>query len=259
MSIEVAREAVRAAQLLLADARPAEIRTKSNPRDLVTEWDVRSEATIRGVLRAHTSYPIVGEEGGEDAGDGGAARWIVDPIDGTVNFAHGLPLWAIVVALEVDRETTVGVIAAPALGWWFEVERGRGATCNGERLAVSAIGAIEQALLATGFPYDRATNPDNNFAEWEAVQRRAGACRRMGCASLDLALVARGWLDGYWERGLRAWDIAAGALLVREAGGRVTDTRGDGFDPHTGDVCATNGAIHEELVGELVRVRKGQT
>src|SRR4051812_10576775 len=216
--LEIAREAARAAQELLANAQPKAITSKANPRDLVTEWDVRSEAAIREVLRRHTSYPIVGEEGGVDGGDGGATRWIVDPIDGTVNFSHGLPLWTIAIAGERDGETVCGVIAVPRMGWWFECERGKGATCNGEPIHVSAIAAIERALLVSGFPYDRATNPDNNFAEWEAVQRRAGACRRLGCASLDLAFVARGNLDGYWERNLKVWDIAAGALLVAESG-----------------------------------------
>ncbi|MBA3539711.1 MAG: inositol monophosphatase [Deltaproteobacteria bacterium] len=264
----IAREAVTAAAELLANARPSSIRTKSNPRDLVTEWDVRSEQTIREVLQKHTAFTILGEEGGEVAGDVARAdvardlRWVVDPIDGTVNFAHGLPLWAIALSCErgVTRtdgptETLVGVVAVPALGWWFEGTLGGGATCNGEPMKVSAIGRLEQALLATGFPYDRATNPLNNFAEWEYFQRKAGACRRLGAASIDLCLVARGALDGYWERHLKAWDIAAGALFVTEAGGTVTNTRGAPLDPHQGTVVASNGAIHDELITGLRDVR----
>jgi myo-inositol-1(or 4)-monophosphatase len=120
---------------------------------------------------------------------------------------------------------------------------------------VSAPATLEQALLTTGFPYDRATNPDNNFAQWEHFQRTAGAVRRLGCASIDLCLVARGWMDGYWERRLQAWDIAAGGLIVAEAGGTVTNATGGPFDPHEGEVAATNGAIHGELIAELLRSR----
>lgn len=253
--IEAARAAVRAASKLLANARPQAIRTKSNPRDLVTEWDVKSEELIRATLEAHMpGVPILGEEGGQ-TGSGGEARWLVDPIDGTVNFAHGLPLWSIVISFEVAGETTAGVVAAPALGWWFEAEAGKGARDATGPIHVSAIDRLESAMLTTGFPYDRATHPVNNFAEWEHLQRRAGACRRTGSASLDLCIVAAGWLDGYWERRLQAWDIAAGALIVREAGGIVTDTIGGRFDPHLGEVVATNGAIHDRLVAELRAVR----
>jgi myo-inositol-1(or 4)-monophosphatase len=255
VTIEAARAAVRAASRLLADARPQDVQGKSNPRDLVTEWDLRSEDLIRRVLEEHTpGVPILGEEGGQ-TGTGDGARWLVDPIDGTVNFAHGLPIWSITVALENAGETLVGIVAAPRLGWWFEAERGGGARDGSGPIHVSATARLDQALLATGFPYDRATHPVNNLAEWDHLQRRAGACRRLGCASLDLCVVATGWLEGYWERRLKAWDIAAGALIVTEAGGMVTNTIGGRFDAHQGEVVATNGAIHAELVAELRHVR----
>lgn len=257
--LETARVAVREASKLLAHARPERITGKSNPRDLITEWDLRSEQRIREVLAERApGIPVLGEEGGQDdATGGGTLRWLVDPIDGTVNFAHGLPIWSVVVALEDAGQTTVGVVAAPALGWWFEADAGGGARDgHGAALAVSHVARLDQALLTTGFPYDRATHPMNNFAEWEHLQRRAGACRRLGSAALDLCVVACGWLDGYWERRVKPWDIAAGALIVREAGGTVTDTAGGPFDPHTGDVAASNGGIHEELIAELGRVRR---
>lgn len=264
--LAAARAAARAACELLRDARPQDVRAKGNPRDLVTEWDLRSEEMIRRVLAEHTpGIPVLGEETGQ--GDGGdpdngqarrstGQRWLVDPIDGTVNFAHGLPIWAVSIACEDAGEVAAGVVAAPQLGWWFEASRGGGAhDGGGAPLHASAIARLDHALLTTGFPYDRATRPDNNFAEWAHLQRRAGACRRLGAASLDLCLVARGWMDGYWEKHLKPWDVAAGALIVTEAGGIVTDWTGGRLDLHEGAVVATNGAIHEELVAELGRVR----
>jgi len=262
--LQTAHAAARAAADLLAGARPADIRSKAIPGDLVTEWDLRSEETIRRVLHERErGIPILGEEAGlgaEAAPGGGGMRWLVDPIDGTVNFAHGLPIWSISIGLEDAGELLVGVVAAPALGWWFEAARGGGARDGGGApLRVSATARLDEAMLGTGFPYDAATNPDNNLAEWSHLYRRAGTCRRLGSASLDLCLVARGWFDGYWERRLSPWDLAAGAVIVREAGGTVTDTRGGTFDAHAGEVAATNGAIHEELIAELGLVRRSAT
>lgn len=257
--LAAARAAAEAASELLRDARPQDVRAKGNPRDLVTEWDLRSEDVIRRVLAERTpGIAVLGEEAGH--GEGGAddrpgQRWLVDPIDGTVNFAHGLPIWAVSIACEDAGGIAAGVVAAPQLGWWFEASRGGGARDGGGApLRVSSIARLDHALLTTGFPYDRATRPDNNLAEWAHLQRRAGACRRLGAASLDLCLVARGWMDGYWEKHLRPWDVAAGALIVTEAGGIVTDWTGGRLDLHEGAVVATNGAIHEELIAELGRV-----
>ena len=258
--LAAARAAAEAAVELLRDARPEQVRAKGNPRDLVTEWDVRSEEVIRRVLAERTpGVAVLGEEGGQGEGSG-ALRWVVDPIDGTVNFAHGLPIWAVSIGLEADGALEVGVVAAPRLGWWFEATRGGGARDgNGAALRVSSIATVDHALLVTGFPYDRATRVDNNFAEWAHLQRRAGACRRLGAASIDLCLVASGAMDGYWEKHLKPWDCAAGALIVAEAGGTVTDWAGGGLDIHEGAVVATNGAIHEELVAELGRVHRPAT
>jgi myo-inositol-1(or 4)-monophosphatase len=262
--LAAARAAARVASELLRDARPEDVRAKGNPRDLVTEWDLRSEEVIRRVLGERTpGIAVLGEEAGHGEGQGEGQgneqtrrRWLVDPIDGTVNFAHGLPIWAVSIACEDAGQIAAGVVAAPQLGWWFEASRGGGARDgSGAPLRVSSIARLDHALLTTGFPYDRATRPDNNFAEWAHLQRRAGACRRLGAASLDLCLVARGWMDGYWEKHLKPWDVAAGALIVTEAGGIVTDWTGGRFDIHEGAVVATNGAIHEELVAELGRVQ----
>jgi myo-inositol-1(or 4)-monophosphatase len=198
---------------------------------------------------------VLGEEGGGDHGARPPLRWVVDPIDGTVNFAHGLPLWCVSIALEDATGPAVGVVVAPLLDWWFEATRGGGARGrDGQPLRVSATRRLDHALLATGFPYDLSP-PDDNFAEWEHLYRVSGSCRRLGAAALDLCLVAAGSFDGYWERRIQAWDMAAGVLIVAEAGGTVTNTRGAPFDLQRGEVAATNGAIHEALIAELGRAR----
>jgi myo-inositol-1(or 4)-monophosphatase len=254
--LAIASRAARAAGEVLRDARPEDIRSKSTARDLVTEWDLRSEEILRNVL-AESGIPVLGEEGDRSA-MASKRRWLVDPIDGTVNFAHGLPIWCVSIALDdiglhhVEAHSLVGVVYAPMLGWGFEATRNGGARDgNGTPLRVSACTELSSALLATGFPY----SADDNFAEWERMHQRARACRRLGSAALDLCLVARGQFDGYWERNLEAWDIAAGALMVAEAGGTVTSCNSGPYDPYRGEAAATNGAIHGELVTELRRVR----
>ncbi len=258
---EAAAAAARAAAELLVGARPTGVRAKANPRDLVTEWDERSEAKIREVLEDRwPGVPVLGEEGGGESGAARGLRWLVDSIDGTVNFAHGLPVWCISIAVEDETGVLAGVVHAPALGWWFDAIRGSGARDgSGTRLQVSRLDDLGQALLATGFPYDASTDPDNNFAAWEHLYKTAGSCRRFGSAALDLCMVARGWFDGYWERKLKPWDVAAGTLIVAEAGGTVTNTRGGRFDLHEGEVVATNGAIHQGLVAELATIARRST
>ena len=260
-ALAVARQVVNEASALLRQAsvigrRAEPVRFKSTIRDPVTEWDTRIEDLMRERLGALTpAIPIVGEErGGHSSTD---LRWLIDPIDGTVNFSHGLPLFGITASLEERGTPVVGVIAAPALGWEVWARRGGGAFAEDGPVAVSAVAELERAILATGFPYDRATS-HKNFAEWEHFQIVAGACRRFGAASLDLVMVARGWLDGYWEADIEAWDLSAGALLVEEAGGRVTDITGDPFVSDTGRALATNGAIHHVMLEELARVRARQ-
>jgi myo-inositol-1(or 4)-monophosphatase len=252
--LALAGKAARAAADVLRGAHASHVVGKSNRNDIVTEWDPRSEDTIREVL-APSGFAMLGEERGQ-AGADTPYRWLVDPIDGTVNFAHGVPLWAISIALEeVGKGPIAGVVHAPVVGWWFEASRGGGARDgSGKALRVSSTAQLPDALLTTGFPYDVATNPRNNLAEWDHMQRVA-MCRRFGVASLDLCFVAAGWCDGYWETRLRSWDLAAGALIVTEAGGTVTNTAGGPFDAHSGEIVATNGAIHEGLLVELARVR----
>jgi myo-inositol-1(or 4)-monophosphatase len=261
-ALAIARQVAAEAAALLGGAAGAvgTVRSKSNLRDLVTEWDTRCEELVRTRLGALApGIPILGEEGGlsgasdkaSHSGSGSGDLWLVDPIDGTVNFAHGMPIWAVCISLERDGVPIAGVVRAPALGWEFAASSGGGATHNGERIAVSAVASLDAAMLASGFPYDRATSPQNNFAQWEHFQRNAGACRRLGAASLDLCMVARGWYDGYWERRLSPWDVSAGALMVIEAGGVITDTRGSTFASSKGEAVASNGAIHQSILREL--------
>jgi myo-inositol-1(or 4)-monophosphatase len=250
--IVAARAAARAASTLLRDARPDRITSKTNARDLVTEWDVKSEEVIRRVLEEHApGIPVVGEEGGGDF-DKLHPHWLVDPIDGTVNFAHGLPLWCVSIAVARAGEVLAGVVACPMLDWWFEATLGGGAHDDrGTPLAVSKIATLDQAMLGTGFPYDM--DGTNNLDRWNHMMKKAGSCRRLGSAAIDLCLVAKGALDGHWENRLQAWDLAAGALIIREAGGTVTNMTGGGFDLYDGEVLASNGAIHGELIDELAR------
>jgi myo-inositol-1(or 4)-monophosphatase len=249
------------AAALLAGAQDdvGTVRHKGNlDTDWVTAWDERVERLIVDGLRAGApGTTILGEEGGEAAGEPGRGRWLVDPIDGTVNFAHGLPVFGVSIGYEVGGQVQAGVVLAPALGWTFAAARGQGATMNGRRLAVSRVGHLRGAMLVTGFPADRLTNPDNNYREWAHFQDVAGAVRRFGAACLDLCMVARGWLDGYWEGRLHAWDLAAGSLIVEEAGGRISSLDGGPFLVDAGEIVATNGRIHDEVVAELASARAG--
>lgn len=242
---------------LLADAQRdiGAVRHKGGlDTDWVTAWDERSEALIReGLAAGAPGTAFLGEEGGAHQGADGAGRWHVDPVDGTVNFAHGLPIFGVSIAYEQAGAIQAGVVIAPALGWTFAAARGHGATMNGEPLAVSRTAHLRGAMLVTGFPADRLTNPDNNYRQWEHFQNVAGAVRRLGAACLDLCMVARGWFDGYWEGRLHSWDLAAGALIVEEAGGRISALDGGPFQIDAGEIVATNGRIHDDVVAELRR------
>ncbi|MSM40635.1 MAG: inositol monophosphatase [Geobacter sp.] len=221
--------------------------------NLVTEVDRESEELIVGMLRAACpDSDIVAEEN-----DYGARRtnlaWIVDPLDGTTNFAHGFPWFAVSIALEVDGEIRVGVVYHPCLDELFTAVRGEGAFLNGRRLAVSDRAPLKSCLLATGFPYDRTWDNENNFDNFCRFQMAARGVRRFGAAALDLAYVAAGRLDGYWECKLKPWDVAAGRLLVEEAGGRMSNHVGEAFSIYDHRILASNGLVHEEMRGLLQR------
>ena len=254
--LEAALEAAREAGDVLRDGfgLPPEVKYKGEV-DLVTETDERAEQIIREALvGAYPSYGMLGEEGGETAGDEDV-RWIVDPLDGTTNFAHGLPMFAVSIALEKAGEVVLGVVHDPMGRETFVAERGRGARLNDEGISVSDTSELVRALVVTGFPYERDEVPAavDLFGRFAT---RAQGMRRLGSAALDLCYVAAGRLDAYYERGIHAWDVAAAGLILEEAGGRVTDYRGRPFEMEGPEMVASNGPLHPALV-ELTREYAG--
>jgi myo-inositol-1(or 4)-monophosphatase len=253
---EVAVEAARrAGALLRAHAGAARaISTKSSPINLVTEIDRQAEALIIECIRARfPEHAVLGEEGGPQGG--GTHRWIIDPIDGTTNFVHGVPLFSVSIGLEVEGEIRIGVVYDPSLDECFVAERGGGAYLGDRRLAVSTTASLASSLLATGFPYDVRETADNNLAEYAAFTRQNRSVRELGSAAITLAWVAAGRLDGYWELVLGPWDVAAGWLLIEEAGGRVTNLTGGPLDLGSPAVVASNGRIHAAMLATLREVR----
>ena len=223
-------------------------------KDLVTEVDKESERLIvEHLLARFPDHDIVAEENIYPQ-NGSPFRWIIDPVDGTTNYAHGFPWFCASIGLEQDGKLVAGVIYNPVYDELFTATKGGGAFLNGVRLSVSARSPLKNTLLGTGFPYDCATDPANNFASFMAFQKSARGIRRAGAAALDLAYVAAGRLDGFWELKLKPWDVAAGVLLVREAGGVVTTFDGSAYDIFNNRIVASNGLIHEEMVAMLAKV-----
>jgi myo-inositol-1(or 4)-monophosphatase len=223
---------------------------KGSAGNLVTETDHASEAYIVAALGDRfPDHSIRAEEGG--AAERGEVVWVVDPLDGTNNFAHGFPMFAVTLAALQGEAILAGVTYDPLREELFTAVAGAGAFLNSRRLAVSRRDRLAEALVATGFPYDKATNPDNNLAQFVAVTPHVRGIRRAGSAALDLAYVAAGRLEAYWEPGTHAWDVAAGILLVQEAGGRVTDHDGRPAVVDGGRFVASNGRVHAELLARL--------
>lgn len=219
--------------------------------NLVTDVDLASEKLIREAIS--TYYPrheILAEEGGltESSSE---YRWIVDPLDGTTNYAHGYPVFCVSIALEHQGEAVVGVVFDPMREELFTAERGGGAALNNRPIRVSKIEDLTQGILSTGFPYDIKTSKLTNLEHWANFAMNAQALRRDGAAALDLCYVACGRYDGFWELNLSPWDTAAGALIVAEAGGRVTDFGGGHFSNYKPEVVASNGLIHDRMIDVL--------
>ena len=230
-----------------------DIRTKSAPIDLVTEVDGACEALIiEGIRQKQPADAILAEEGGGDDRPDAEWRWIIDPLDGTTNFAHGFPRFCVSIGLEHHGQTVMGVIYDPLLDELFQAIRGAGAWLGDRRLRVSGEKKIGQALVATGFAYDVHRSAQDNLEEFGRVLKATRGLRRDGSAALDLCYVASGRLDAYWEMKLNAWDVAAGNLMVEEAGGRVSASDGGPAPRDGSEVVASNGALHEGIL-DLVR------
>ena len=228
--------------------------------DLVTESDRASERYILGeIARRFPGHAVLAEEsGGAGAARPGQApppwRWIVDPLDGTTNFAHGLPFFCVSIALEVDGERALGVLHDPLRDETFAAVRGAGATLNGVPIRVSEAKALDRALGCTGFPYDVMEKPEETIRFFAPLLPLLRGVRRLGSAALDLGYVACGRLDLFWEVKLHAWDVAAGILIVEEAGGRVTDFAGGPVAADPVEIAATNGALHPALLAALAPI-----
>jgi myo-inositol-1(or 4)-monophosphatase len=243
--METAHEA---GQVLLEKfGRKIDISFKGNI-NLVTEADFASEKLITEKIRSHyPKHSILAEESGAATIDDSVWKWIIDPLDGTTNYAHGYPCFCVTIALEHKGEIVVGATFDPTRNEMFSSERGNGATLNGRKIRVSETENLQNALLCTGFPYDarERANFARHFTEFTYKSR---GIRRDGSAAIDMAYVACGRFDGFWEEGLNAWDVAAGVLLIEEAGGRVSYYDGSEFSIYTPPVCVSNKLIHEEML-----------
>ncbi len=221
--------------------------------NLVTEADLVAEELI--VSRIKSAFPghgILAEEG-HAARRPGYCVWIIDPLDGTTNYAHGFPVFAVSVALEIDGQPACGAIYNPMLDEMYTARHGDGAFCNGKPVRVSTTDSLDKSLLSTGFPYDVRTSPHNNLDNFREFALKAQGVRRGGSAALDFCSVACGSFDGFWELGLHPWDCAAGYLIVRESGGRVTDFTGEEGSIYEPRMVASNGRIHAEMLAVLRR------
>jgi myo-inositol-1(or 4)-monophosphatase len=223
--------------------------------ELVTDMDLASERLIVAhIAERFPDHQIVTEEGG---GRERQSRWVwlIDPLDGTNNYAHGVPFFAVSIALLVDQSLQLGVVYDPVHDECFTATAGGGALLNAQPLRVSAIDQLQRAYLSTGFAYDRWSGGPTNLPEMQALMMECQSVRCMGSAALDFCMVAAGRSDGYWELHLSPWDGAAGALIVQEAGGRVTNVGGGGYSPWMPDVAATNGLVHDAVLDVLARAR----
>ncbi len=219
--------------------------------DIVTNADKASEAAIiREIKRAFPDHDILAEETSEQI-SGSKWLWVIDPLDGTVNFAHNYPHFAISIALLEQGSLLAGAVCDPLKGETYHAVRGMGSFLNNQSIRVSKANILNRSIVGTGFPYDKAFTTDNNLTEFSKVLPRVQGMRRLGSAALDLAYVAMGRLDGFWELKLKPWDVAAGILIVQEAGGIVTDRFGADIKLDSPSILATNGNIHQEMMNAL--------
>ena len=253
--LELAVRAAREAGAILQEyaARGFQIEHKGRI-NLVTEADLASERHIKQLIASH--YPghhILAEESGVTAHSQSSDEywWIIDPLDGTTNFSHGFPCYAVSIGVEYKGEMVAGAIYDPSRDEMFAAERGAGATCNDRKICVSDVEPLEKALVVSGFPYDIRERVDEYLPAWREFLKRAQGVRRFGSAAIDMAYVAMGRLEGFWEHGLNPWDTAAGWIIIEEAGGRVTKLDGSPFDNYTPSMLCTNGKVHDEMLDAL--------
>jgi len=254
--LEFAKELARGSGALLMEYLPKlrTIETKQTITDLVTDADRASEAwLVSQIKERYPDHLILGEEGGGNTttpyADGYV--WVIDPLDGTVNYAHKLPIFAVSIGLMKDGEAYLGVIYIPMLDELFCAIKGGGATRNGEKIKISDRQILQNSVIATGFPYDKHLSERNNIENFGRFLKKIRGIRRMGAASVDLAYVASGALDGYWEEKLKPWDIVAGGIIVKEAGGCVSGYSGNPVDWEAGHIVASNPHIHDQLLEVL--------
>lgn len=256
--LAAAVDAAHAAGSILRDGlhRTHTVRTKTADTDLLTEVDIEAEQAVLGILRGR--FPedgILAEESGQQPGAHGI--WIIDPLDGTTNYAHGIPFFSVAIAFSDPTGVRLGVVYDPVRDELFQASAGGGAELNGQPLSVSDTPDLNRSLLTTGFPYDVRTTQANNLDNYAALALQTQGVRRLGSAALDLSYVAAGRFDGYWEVKSYPWDVAAGLVLVKEAGGQVTETSGGpipAFDGAGGvSVLATNGRIHQAMLAALTQ------
>lgn len=229
------------------------ISSKDTLNNLVTEYDLKSESIIINFIKEkNQNHTFLAEESGSSGkASPGVIRWVIDPIDGTVNFARGIPLFSISIAAELDGDILCGVIYNPISGELFTAYKGGGAYFNGKRMHVSNVDSISTSLLVTGFPYDVNKNPYHTLELFTKVVSQGIPVRRLGSAALDLAYVAKGSFDGFWEVGLKPWDVAAGILLVKEAGGEISQFFSKEYSLFDDTLLATNSLVHNEITNIL--------
>lgn len=225
-----------------------DIQFKTGESNLVTQIDKASELLIVNfVKKNYSSHGILAEEGSNVKGSSDYL-WVIDPLDGTTNFAHGLPIFSVSIGVQKNNETIAGVIYDVMKDELYSAEKGSGAFLNGNKINVSKNSILTQSLLVTGFPYDINDNPEHAFERFTALTKASRGMRRLGSAAVDFCYVARGIFDGFWEIHLHPWDMAAGMLIVEEAGGKVTDFESNPTTIYTKKVLATNGLIHKDMI-----------
>ena len=248
----------RAGEIQLARQESGFRVSKKGTTDLVTEVDLECERMCREMLADRfPDHEILAEEGGASAQRGSRWRWVFDPLDGTTNYAHGLPIFSASLGLEIDGRTEVGAVYDPSRRELFTAERGKGARLNGAPLRTTDTAALIDGLLVTGFPYGALRSSGDLLEIFGAFILQSRAVRRLGSAALDLCYVAAGRFDGFWEQHLKHWDVCAGILIAQEAGGHVTGMDGSPFTPSAGHLIASNGPLHEEMLRVIRECRAG--